>query len=232
MEYTEEQIPNSYYWQIGEGQYGGMGVEATTTIVLKGKETGTFTINIQEVKGENVATTTWFRNIPTGTSTTATVLAGGGTTSMLSVDFDGNGTIDAELPPNDGEVISDPLSYLSLMKKMILSFSLQKQTEKQLLNDVNQIERVLEKFIKYDDKEKKSFEKFTRKIRNQKLCDKWREWRKNHHKHHDKNEDKLLLNAIENTEKDIMKFRKQKKIFAEQADILFTLLGELKMLVK
>jgi nitrous oxidase accessory protein NosD len=232
IEWYEEKIPNSYYWRIGEGQYTGVGAEAITTIVLKGKEVGTFTLEIQEVVGGENASTTIFQNIPTTASTTATVQAGGGATSILSVDFDGNGTIDAELPPNDGGAISDPLAYISLMKQTVISFSLQKQTEKQLLNDIEQIERTLERFIKFDDLTKKIFDKLSQKIRNEKLRDKWKEWRKKRLARRDKIEDKLLLNLIENTEKDVTRFMKQKKISIDQADILFTMLGELKSLIK
>jgi hypothetical protein len=163
--------------------------------------------------------------------TTASIQVGANITSTLSVDIDGNGTTDAEFSANNDGTISDPFAYISLMKKTVVSFSLQKQTEKQLLNDIEQIERTLERFIKYDDKEKKNFEKLSQKNRNQKFRDKWREWRKKHHNHRDKSEDKLLLNSLENTEKDIIKFRIQKKISVDQADILYTVLGELKTLV-
>jgi hypothetical protein len=161
----------------------------------------------------------------------ATVDAGNAT-PILSVDFDGNGTIDAELPASDGGVISDPLAYISLMKKTIISFSLQKQTEKQLLNDIKQIERTLERFIKFDDITKKIFDKLNQRIRNEKLREKWKEWRVKRSALRNKIEDKILLNFIENTEKDVTRFMKQKKISIDQADILFTMLGELKTLIK
>ncbi|MFA6493528.1 MAG: NosD domain-containing protein [Candidatus Paceibacterota bacterium] len=232
FDFVEEQIPNSYYWRIGEGQYTGVGAEATTTIVLKGKETGTFTLEIQEVVGGENAEKTFFQNIPTTASTTATVQVGENVISLLAVDLDGNGTIDAEFSANDNGMISDPLAYLSLMKKTVSSFSLKKQTEKQILTDLSLIEKTLENFIKLDDKTKKIYEKLDSKIRNEKLREKWKEWRDKHLIQRNTLEDKILFNLVENAEKNVIRLRKQKEISIDQADILFTMLEELKSLIK
>lgn len=163
--------------------------------------------------------------------TTASIQVGANITSTLSVDIDGNGTTDAEFSANNDGTISDPFAYISLMKKTVVSFSLQKQTEKQILNDIEQIERTLERFIKFDDLTKKIFDKLSQKIRNEKIRDKWKEWRIKRFALRNKIEDKLLLNLIENTEKNVTRFMKQKKISIDQADILFSMTGELKKLI-
>ena len=160
----------------------------------------------------------------------ATVDAGNAT-PILSVDFDGNGTIDAELPANDGGMISDPLTYISLMKQTINLFTVDKITKKQLTTDIEQIERTVERFIKYDEKEKKIFEKLAPKIRNEKILKKWKDWSEKKDKIQKRIETKILLQLIENTEKDVNRFLKQKKITGEQSDLLFTMLDELKRLI-
>ena len=66
----------------------------------------------------------------------------------------------------------------------------------------------------------------------EKIRDKWKEWRAKRSALRNKIEDKILLNLLENTEKDVTRFMKQKKISIDQADILFTMLGELKSLIK
>ena len=143
LELFEEQIPNSYYWQIGEGQYGGADDATTTTIVLQGLDLGAFTIETEELVGDVLATTTRYADIPVTSSTTATIVAGGGVTSTLSMDVDGDGTTDVVLQGGEEGLTTEQL--IAILKGIIKTLDMPDKKEAKLMKEIQKLEKELAK---------------------------------------------------------------------------------------
>ncbi len=63
LEMTENQIPNSYYAEFGEGKYAGVGSGDKYQLDLKGLDYGTFTLDITEVSSSSEKTIS-YKDIP------------------------------------------------------------------------------------------------------------------------------------------------------------------------
>ncbi|KKU82151.1 MAG: Cell surface protein [Parcubacteria group bacterium GW2011_GWA1_47_8] len=150
LDYAEERIPNTYYWQIGEGQYAGASGEQITTIQLTGKDLGTFTLDIEEITGGTTTSMTIYEDIPVTASTIATIEAGGNVAPVLKVDIDGNGTIDAEITP--GGLTGENL--VGILKGLVKTLNLPDKKEKQLFKKLEKLEKELAKEHENDRKEK------------------------------------------------------------------------------
>ena len=142
IELFEEQIPNSYYWQIGEGQYTGGGNASTTMVQLNGLSLGTFTLKIEEVIGEEMTNTVLYEDIPVTASTTATVQIGGDiTTSLLAIDVNGDGTTDVSI----GEGENTSVFSLQILEDIINTMDIQRGLKKDLMESVEKAKKELEK---------------------------------------------------------------------------------------
>lgn len=104
---TEENIPGSRYRTVGESKYILVPKDVSSTIKLKGYEEGSFSLDIDSIEGDTVTSSTRFSAIPSSTTTTATldIPADGSisATTPLKVDFNGDGTKDADIIPKSGE---------------------------------------------------------------------------------------------------------------------------------
>ena len=151
----EEQIPNSYYFDMGEGKYAGADVLGTTTIRLHGLALGTFTLDIERTVGDMVTASTTFANIPVTASSTALLDIGDSTNlpaSKLSVDVDGDGVEDADISAGDGLTIPE---LLGLWRGLVNSLDLPIKKKQKLIKMIDK----LEKQILKDQKDKK-FKKY------------------------------------------------------------------------
>jgi choice-of-anchor C domain-containing protein len=93
---VENQLPNSYYLEMGEGKYLGFPLEASTTIKLQGTGTGTFTLNLEQYQGDTKEGTQTFTDIPVSTTTKAMLVINTlNDAKELALDQDGNGTVDS-----------------------------------------------------------------------------------------------------------------------------------------
>jgi hypothetical protein len=147
----EEQIPNSYYWQIGEGQYAGTDASAPMTIVLKGTGTGTFDIDLHQVVG-NTSSTTIFSDIPVTASTTASLSnVGLGSVSPLAVDINGDGITDAIISAGNGITVNE---LVGLLQGLADSLNLPFKKDKKLDKKIAQLQKVLDKEYKNESKQK------------------------------------------------------------------------------
>ena len=146
----EEQIPNSYYWQIGEGQYVGS-TGTSTTIELKGLNLGTFTLAIHEVVADEATNTVLYEDIPVTASTIAKVTIEEDTTPVLKLDIDGDGTADTEIDHTTG--ISDE-NLIKILKGIILALDLPEKKKKRLIKILERVEKILETENKCDNKKK------------------------------------------------------------------------------
>jgi pimeloyl-ACP methyl ester carboxylesterase len=108
---TTSTLPGGKFERFGEVQYISVPVSSAPTLVLDGYAAGSFTLEIQEVSGDDVVASTTFSGIPNATTTKATMSFPDGTVahaSLLLIDTDGNGTVDSSLTPVvNGTVIPD-----------------------------------------------------------------------------------------------------------------------------
>jgi pimeloyl-ACP methyl ester carboxylesterase len=101
----DEEIQGAEYGRFGEVQYISVPAEAEYNLRLDGYDTGTFSLDIQEVVDGNIVATTTFANLPTTSSTLVLLSINGDIESAtpLQVDEDGNGTVDISLESRVGE---------------------------------------------------------------------------------------------------------------------------------
>lgn len=94
----ESQIPNVTYGEFGEVKYLIAPAEGEYTLELRGKDTGSFSLDIQEIQGGKIGTSTTLASIPSTQTTVARVqVTDGMTDSTITMDYDNNGTTDASL---------------------------------------------------------------------------------------------------------------------------------------
>ncbi|MEK9151120.1 MAG: hypothetical protein AAB547_00640 [Patescibacteria group bacterium] len=106
---TEDAYPGATYRRFGEVQYISVPADSSPTLVLDGLDTGSFTLEVQEVSGGEVTETTTFSAIPASPDTEVTMNFSDGTienASPLTVDYDGDGTTDFSLAPKPGETVT------------------------------------------------------------------------------------------------------------------------------
>lgn len=99
---TTKDIPGGRYIRFGEVQYVSVPKEANPTVKLVGVESGYFDLDIAEVEDGGTVATTKFASIESSTSTLVEINLPDGTiqnASDLSVDRDGNGTVDVSIEP-------------------------------------------------------------------------------------------------------------------------------------
>lgn len=118
---TVSSIPGAKYKRFGEVQYLSVPASVAPTLHLDGYDTGSFTLEVEEVLGNTVVATTTFAGIPSATTTKAVMSFSDGTianASPLTVDQDGDGATDLTLAPKlNGIVVPDigpPTTTLSL----------------------------------------------------------------------------------------------------------------------
>jgi len=145
VKYTEEQIPNSYYMEFGEGKYLGIDTSEGYRIELQGEDFGTFTFEIQEVLGDEILNTVSYTNIPVSASTTATLsLQNLDTTPELAIDIDGDGTADVTL--NGGE--EDIQTSIEILAGLIDNMDIHKGLKKELIKKLKKVKKKLKKVKK------------------------------------------------------------------------------------
>lgn len=137
----DEQIPNSFYMEFGEGKYIGLDGDDDYTISLHGLDTGTFTLGIDTIENDMVVGSVEYENIPVTARTTGQIMVqGNGSTTDLLLDVDGNGTVDAALG-SDG---TDPHAYAELMEDVIERMELSESAEKKIEKKLDDIGDALE----------------------------------------------------------------------------------------
>ena len=162
LQRIEQELPNSYYLEFGETKYAGADTFATTTVVLIGEANGTFTFEIDEVLGDAVVASTTFSDIPviTGARITTDIQYAASST-MLSVDMDGDGVVDAVIEQGEGISINE---LLGILRGMVRSLDLADKQEKKLLKNIDKLEKVLDKEFKNEKKEKMKTDKALEKL--------------------------------------------------------------------
>ena len=140
---TAENIPNSYYLEFGEGKYVGLDAEDTYTLKLEGLDTGTFTLQIDEISGDQVTGSLIYPNLPVTPETITTMTIVGVTSiSALNIDVNGDGVTDVALEP--GETI-DATDSLKILEQIITNMDIKSGIKKSLIAKINSAEKKLEK---------------------------------------------------------------------------------------
>jgi pimeloyl-ACP methyl ester carboxylesterase len=105
----EEQIPGTYFIQIGDVKYIFTGSDTPTNIQMSGYDTGTFTFTIEQMQGDSTVSQVTFQDIPTNPTTHVNMSVSSDihTLSSLNIDSDNNGIADIILNP----VIGDTITY-------------------------------------------------------------------------------------------------------------------------
>ncbi|MHB0865685.1 MAG: lipase/acyltransferase domain-containing protein [Minisyncoccota bacterium] len=107
---VEEQIPDTYYTEIGDVKYLFTDASTSARIVLDGYAPGVFTLNVDEYSGDTRTASTTFKDIPTTASTIVTIDVQSDITTLspMAIDENGDGTVDAMLAPKmNGSVTLD-----------------------------------------------------------------------------------------------------------------------------
>jgi len=143
IQVVEAQIPNSYYYEVGEKKYLGLDTKDEYQIEIKGLALGTFTIEIDQVWNDELQDTTSYADIPVspntiGLFTTQFV----DTTSPLSLDTSGDGKPDVTVKPAEKP---DPLVSLGVLKNTIKSLSIHKAVKNALIKQIEAAENILKK---------------------------------------------------------------------------------------
>jgi len=140
---TSVTIPNSYYLEFGEGKYVGLDTEDTYTLKLEGLDMGTFTLEINELAGEQITGALTYQDVPVTPDTIVTMTLNDlESASNLKIDVDGDGTVDQELNP--GEDVT-PVDQLNILKKIITDLDLRAPDEKSLLAKIKDAISLIQK---------------------------------------------------------------------------------------
>lgn len=97
----EWQIPGSYYAEYGDVKYLFTDPDVPVHVVMEGYDTGTFTLEVEELLGDDVQTFTTWQDMPVTTDTEVTIDQPGdfSTLSPLTIDKNGDGVVDYEIAP-------------------------------------------------------------------------------------------------------------------------------------
>ncbi|MDO8593842.1 MAG: DUF5011 domain-containing protein [bacterium] len=103
-----QDIPNSSYGEFGDVKYVTVPHGSSYTLTMRGQESGTFSLDMQESSGGVVTTSSTIANVPTTPTTLAslTITDGIGSASALSVDKNGDGASIVKVTPKAGETVS------------------------------------------------------------------------------------------------------------------------------
>lgn len=105
----EENIPGSSYKTFGEVKYISVPNSNKLHLSMNGYESGSFTLDIEETKGDTIINTTSFAAVPTSPDTIVTldIPKDGGIADLspLSVDGNGDGVSDLTLISQIGEIV-------------------------------------------------------------------------------------------------------------------------------
>ncbi len=104
----EEQIPGTYYIQLGEVKYIFTNTGSPLHVSMSGYDTGMFTFSISQMQGDNVVSKVEFKDVPSTPTTrvSMTVENDINTLSDLRVDSLGSGIADIILKPIIGQTVT------------------------------------------------------------------------------------------------------------------------------
>ena len=143
IQFNEAQIPNSYYYKIGEETYLGLDTHDQYRIEIKGLALGSFTLEIDEVFNDEVIDATAFTDIPVTSNTKASLTTQTvDTTSSLSLDVQGDGTLDVTVSPSE---TPDPKASLKALEQVVNTLTIQEGLKNGIIRQIEAAEKILNK---------------------------------------------------------------------------------------
>ncbi len=139
----EAQIPNSYYYKIGEKTYLGLDTQDQYRIEVDGLALGSFTLEIDEVFDDEVVDSAAFTDIPVTPNTRASLTTQTvSTTGNLLLDVQGDGSADMTLVSS---AAPDPQASLRVLKQVVNTLSIQKGVKNAIIKQIEAAELALNK---------------------------------------------------------------------------------------
>lgn len=145
-------IPGASFKRYGEVQAISIPADTHPTVHLTGITDGSFTLEVEQYSGDVLIATTTMSGIPSLASTSASMSFPDGTIANagdLELDYDGDGTTDFTLAPEEGEEVSLPEpslpSLIEALKGVIGTADMGKKVKQQLLKKIENLEKKLEK---------------------------------------------------------------------------------------
>ncbi|HBR78868.1 MAG TPA: hypothetical protein DEA46_00370, partial [Candidatus Moranbacteria bacterium] len=140
--YYEENISNSYYMEFGETKYLGSPKDGNIKVELVGEDAGTFTFEIDELKGEEVDKNTTFKDVPVIKDMRASIDISENI-GIMEIDWNNDKKIDAKIDvekSNSTETVS-----VQLLKEIIKSSSINPILKNHFLNELKVAEKQIKK---------------------------------------------------------------------------------------
>jgi len=138
----EEEIPNSYYIDVGGHKYIGAGLNSISEFRLRGEQTGTFSIKVTKIYDGKVVDAIDFMDIPVVEDMVGVIKFISSTQEpVLQLDIDKDGILDAEIN-SSGINMS---VYLEIIKRAILDMGIDKKIEKKLINKIGRLVKLSQK---------------------------------------------------------------------------------------
>lgn len=133
--FVKEEIPNSYFINIGEDKYVGIDSNENYNVNIEGYDVGTFTFEQELIDKGEAINSVKFIDIPVTPLTKIYAdLDNGALDPTIDVDVDGDRMIDITV---DSENEFNPVTYLRVTKEIIESFSLERSQEQDLVARIN-----------------------------------------------------------------------------------------------
>ncbi len=144
LPYLEEQIPNSRYYEFGEGKYVSLPQDGTYNVVIRGTGEGTFTLESERgIGGEYAAPVSEYQDVPVDTSSIATLtVSDTGAVSALALDVDGDGTSDVTV--GKGESIS-AASLLDILEYQVGKLEMKPKDIKKFDKQITKVRKAVTK---------------------------------------------------------------------------------------
>jgi hypothetical protein len=114
---TTDEIEGGLYKRIGELQYIEVpATEKSVQVHLTGQKTGSFTFEMERWQDGIIVEKNGYVAVPTATGTKVTAeVAAGLTDTVLKLDHEGDGVVDAQMNTSGEVVVSQEVSYLLLI---------------------------------------------------------------------------------------------------------------------
>lgn len=141
LTYYEENIPNSYYIEFGETKYLGSD-NKNIKVELIGEDLGTFTFEIDELKGEGVDKSTTFKDIPVIKDMKARIDISENI-GIMEIDWNDDDKIDATIDTE--KTNSTEITSVQLLKEVIKSSRINPILKNHFLNEINVAEKQIKK---------------------------------------------------------------------------------------
>ncbi len=136
IKYKLEEIPNSKYFEVGEGAYVLVNEPIQPRIKISGTGFGTFTVSITKTLSDE-STTTVFANIPTNPETGAEITVSE-TVPTLRLDSEGDGIFESTIKPQTN---FNAVLYIDALKRLVQKLEISDAQKNKLLKRIETLQK-------------------------------------------------------------------------------------------